>query len=734
MKNYNKRPVSIVLCIIVYLIVPEEIIAQNSSVKLISETVPQLKKLSAEINQNLLPLLALIKKIEESGPSLTFKVAKIIKPQVSVKEADNLNSITITEIRMNEEFQVIEEHDKWYKIRTSDNREGWITEGDAQVIVKQSNDIVGNLENLSKQDASAMLSQINRYKVRIEELFADASLLIKKIEEEYGKLSSDNKKSVETNYQDFKSDKEKIEKYYAYAVRFTKPYENILISPGAPEPSKLAPGDRFKGTISADIGRSSYSNMTSNSTTSSRLAVNGRYQIDKNTRLDFILNNQNELIQTAFSNSTIEAGLTRQFSDKMVLGGNFNYNIYNDKATDNNSFGLLRTGLNAVLNPTRKLNFYANASFQLKDFKTSGNNDYQGIMYNAGTNLTLNSKNNIRIQVQGNLQTGEKDYLNFTQISPQLVYTRKKSKEKFFSLNLDYDVLAFAGTNSFNDYNKYKTDIGWRNKINDKVLSRNMNLTYKQYPNNNKQDYYRMGYVIEKRSGLITENRSSITSFSYIINVIANREDNLLRDYLDLRWDRSKTRPKGFGNMNILTRFWNNFDMIENDTSSFPDHFIDFYGAFGPCFRNVTDGAIKIESLRIGFVAGGHLFFNFDEDSFNRNGNSVRGGLTASSNIKILKAVFVMTGSYERSLIICKETSYNPYTGDIVYGENLYRKPSSFQFNFDYRQPVKNNWDVHLNLSTYDIRTDATYETSILPVEKKSNLRLSGGLIYRFSL
>jgi hypothetical protein len=174
--------------------------------------------------------------------------------------------------------------------------------------------------------------------------------------------------------------------------------------------------------------------------------------------------------------------------------------------------------------------------------------------------------------------------------------------------------------------------------------------------------------------------------------------------------------------------------MAGNDTSSYPDHYIDFYGEFGPCFRNVTDGTVKIEVLKIGLVMGGHLFFNFDEDNFNRDGNSVRGGFTVSSNIKILKANLVLGGTYEWSKILCKETSYNPNTGIIVYGENLYRKPTSFQINIDYRQPIKDKWDVHFNLSTYNIRTDATYETSINPVKEKSSLRFSGGLIYRFSL
>ena len=734
MRHINKCFITGVFCFFVNILFLNEITAQNGSVRFISESLPQLKKISSEINQNVLPLLALIKKIEGTGTSATFKVAKIVKPQTSVKEADNANSMTIVNVRMNEEFAILEERDKWYRIKTLDNRAGWVPEEDVQVIVKQSFDVTRNLENFSKEEASALLSQITRYKGVIEELYAEAGSLINKVDEEYRSLSAERKKSVETDYQAFKTYKEKIEKNYGYATRFTKPYEDMLISPGAPQPSKLPPGDRFKGTVAADIGQSSYNNMNSESTMSGRFVLDGIYQIDKNTRMNFALNHQNELIQTAFSNSVLNAGLTRQLNSKMSLGANISYDIYDDKASDNNSFGFLRAGINTVLNPSRKVNVFVNAGYQSKDFKTSGNNDYQGIVYSAGTSLTPDSKNNIRIQVQGNLQSGEKDYLNFIQMTPQFIYTHKKSKEKSFSLGLDYDILRFTLTSNYNDYRKYKTDLKWRNRINDVVVSRYLNLAYKQYPGNSKQDYYRIGYILERRTGQMAEQKSSVTSFSYLINVMANKEDNFLRDYIDLRWDRSSVRPKGYSNVNFLTRLYNNLDMASDDTSSYPDHYIDFYGEFGPCFRNVTDGTVKIEVLKIGLVMGGHLYFNFDEDNFNRDGNSVRGGITASSNIKILKANLVLGGTYEWSLILCKETSYDPNTGYIVYGENLYRKPTSFQFNIDYRQPIKDNWDVHFNLSTYNIRTDATFETSINPVEKKSSLRFSGGLIYRFSL
>ena len=453
------------------------------------------------------------------------------------------------------------------------------------------------------------------------------------------------------------------------------------------------------------------------------LISNGIYKVDKFTKVNFSFNHQNELIKLAFINNTVEAGISKQFADRLVLGSNISYNSYDDKVSDNKSFGLLRAKVDAVFTPARKASVFGNVTFQSKNFKGSVDNNYQAVLYTFGANLIPNSKKNIRFQIQGNKQFSEKDKLNFNQISPQIIYTLKKSQEKSFNLGLDCDLLKFAETNNFNDYQNFSANFRWQNNINKKGLSRNLSVTYKQYPNNSKKGYYMLGFIMEKRTGSVKDEKSSVSSFSSIINIMAQRENNILKDYLDLHWDRSKIRPKCYSNMNILTRLWNNYEMITGDISSLPDHFIDFFSEFGPYYRNITDGDVKIICLKIGFVVGGHLLFNFDEESFIRNGNSVRGGFAVSGNIKILKASLVLTGSYERSLIICIEN-----------GDNLFRKPSSFKFNFDYRQPIKNNWDMHFNLSTYDLRTVATSETRINPIVKKSSLCFSGGLVYRIVL
>ncbi len=728
-KNFN----ILVFCFTINVVALTTIFAQNNSPNFISESLPQLKLLSSDINQNVLVSLAIIKEYEKCLTVSTNKIAKIIKPLSFVKESDNNNSINIAEVRMDDEFAIIEARDNWYKIRLQDNREGWVSEEDVQELNVQSTNFSKAVKLPQKQKTTELLDQMRGYKSAIDKSFESAGALIKKIEEGYNNLPADKKKAVQSNYQSFKVYKEKIEKYLGYSARFLEPYESLWITSADQKSVRVAPGDRFKGTASVDVGRSSYNNMNSTSTTSRRLAFDGIYQIDKLTRLDISLNQQKELIQSAFTNSRIEAGISRQFSDKFIMGSNIGFDSYDDKASAINSFGLFRARVNFSFTPTTKSNVFGNANFQSKNFKETGDNNYQGILYVFGTNLMPNSKNNIRLQIQGNKQVSGIDFLTFNQVSPQINYTLKKSLEKSFSIRLDYDLLKFAENNNINNYRKYRADFLWRNNLKKNALTKNLNLTYKQFPNNSKKDYFRLGYTLNKRKGSLADKSSSVSSLSSLATIITQRENNFLSDYLDLRWDKSKINPNSYSNINVLTRLWNN-SIMKNDSTNIPDHFLDFYGELGPYFRNNTDGSVKFTDLKLGLIFGGHLFFNFDDEYFIRNGNSLRGGFSLKSNIKIYRANLTFNGSYERSLILSKQTTYDPFNGNILYGDILYRSPSSFQFLIDYLQPVYNNWDIHFGLNTYYIKTDATDETSINPIDRKSNLRYYGGLIYRFAL
>ncbi|MBN1789439.1 MAG: SH3 domain-containing protein [Bacteroidales bacterium] len=727
-KSHTIFTIALTICFSTFLLNSN---AQAPSDNFVSNTLPQLKQINIGLSQNVLPLLALIQDYEKSEATNAVEVAKVIHPSVTVRESDNSNATAITVIRLNEEYIITDKREKWYKIKTEDGRDGWVFEEEIQIITRQQINAGAPTTSKARQELKVVLSQMVRYKANIDELVVTARALCKQVEDDYTNLTIDKKQELLGDYKVFLEYKAKIEKYYSYTLRFFRPYEELAGTIDA-SPISYLHEDVFKGTVSADIGQSSYKNMTSTSATSRKLGFSGVYQPNKNTRADVTMHHQSEVIQTPFMNTTLDAGVTQQFANKLVLSGNLGYNKYDDKATDQNSFGVFHTGANAVYNPVSNASIFARANFQSKQYDRSGLNNYQSLSFDIGTSLTPNANNNIKFQFQGNFQTSETDYLSFSQVSPQFIYLHKATPQRSVTLGLDYNLLKFAYANRLNDFQRYRANFKWRNTRSKKVLSKNLDLIFKQYPYNNSQDYTRIGYTSQRRKGSAVESFSSSSSLSTILTVYTQREDMYTTDYFDLRWDKSKNTARGFFNFNVFNRLWNNFEYLD---SSSVDHVFDFFAEFGPRFQSISEGTIRLTDLKLGFILGGHVYYNIDEDYFMRNGNSVRTGIGFNSHIKIKRASLEIACSYEHSWILVKETIFDPFTGDIVYGENLpSRQPQAFQFRIDFRQPLYDNWDIHFNLSTYTIKTDATEETSINPIDKKSNLRFSGGLIYRFAL
>jgi len=718
--------------------------AQTVTNATLSKDVSRLKQISTEMNQQVLSLLSLIREYNKLIPVGPIDFAKIITPFASVKEADSENSLTLAQVRLNEEFFITEQRENWFKIRLEDGREGWIMENYLQVLTKTPPEIPGREKSQGKE-ATVLLSQISVNQKAIFEMHETANQLFREINDNYNGLSQESKKPVEADFTGATQAKDKIEKYFVYANRFFEPFEDLTAGTYEKKPEKVVPGDRFKGTVIADFGKSTYKNAGSNSTISRKLGFNALYKVDPSMSIEAGINHQNELIQTPYSNTSVETAISKRFADKLQLNGRLGYDNYNDKDSKTNTFGMLNSGVNVMYSPSRKSSIYGNISYRNKNYDNMADNNYQGVSYTIGTSLIPEDNKTLKIQVLGISQFSERDFLNFNQVSPMINYMVRKDPNRSMNAGIDVDILKFAASNNSSDYQKYKLELLWRVSRSKKILVRNLNFTYKSFPYNDLQDYVRLGYTLQRRKGSAA-TKSSSSSFSSIVTYVVNREKMTAPDQLDIRWDKSNTGKSGYFNVNIFNRLWNNF--AKSDTTSF-DNVIDFYSEFGPNIRNISHGNVALTSLRFGLILGGHIFYNFSkvifvseqadedsnpfEDTFFRNGSSLRGGIGLTGGFRIMNGTLELAGSYERSLIMQKQTTIDT-TGTIVYGDNLIRKPSSFQFRIDFRLPLYQNWDIHFNLNNYMIRTDATEETSINPIEKKSNLRFSGGLVYRFSL
>ncbi len=713
-----------------YFFYPAQTIA-GTPVASISQNLNLLEQLSRETNKNVIALLSLIKEFEKHSPLVTHEAVKIIRPSVPARITHQKDAPPLFEVRMNEEYIVNEKHDIWFRIRSEDGREGWVNEEDVQLITRHSIDEDISRAARSKPEMSSLITQIVRYKGKTDELYRTAFKIGEQIEAHWSKLSESQRGEITADYEAAGDYSERIERYYRYAVRFFSPFEGFVIGPQMAGPAGVMPGDRFRGSVSMDLGQSSYNNVNVSSEVSRRLAFEGAYKINNVTETNLSIRHQHELMQTPFTNTSVDAGISARLREDLRLRGNMGYTDYSDRAFGSNSFGQFNAGLSAAYVPTEVVNINSNFRFTNKSFSGISDNNFHGISYFTGITLTPDRKNNIVLQVQGNMQASDADYMNLNRVNPQIRYGLRADDGRSFGVVVDFDMISFAEGNNANDFRKFSTDFLWRSSKDGSILSRKLQFDSKMHPFNDRQNYLRFGYQSEKRTGSLRDNRSFTTSFSTILTYITEREDLFLTDYIDIRFDNSMIAGKGFITLNIFNRFWNNFT---REDDNWTDHLLNIYFEAGPYFRNAGSGTVRFNNFKFGLIAGGNIFYNFDEEYFMRNGNSLRGGFSAGGNIRILSASISLAASYERSLIVGKETSYNPITGYVEYGDILYRFPSSLQFRIDYRQPVYRNWDLHFNTSSYNIRTGATEENSINPVAKRSNMRYFGGLVYRFAM
>lgn len=593
-----------------------------------------------------------------------------------------------------------------------------------------STDAGRDIEERSGTEMSALLGQVTRHKTRINELYESASLIFGRIEDEYRGMDEKRKNEAADDYASAMSCREKIEKYYDYATRFFKPYEGIVATEDEAVPSKVLPGERFKGTASADFGRSTYQAAGTNATYSRKIAFDGIYQVNNRTSIDAAVNHQNELMQTRFTSTSVNSGISTKLAENLDLGGILGYYDYRDKETGSNTYGQLHAGLQVAYDPGERTRLYGNFGMRNKAFRNRADQNYTGFFYSAGMAFIPGTNKNLALQIRGNSQISDADYLHFNQINPQIRYTSEKTRDKSFAFTFDMDMIAFGATNQANDYQKFTTDFLWRKKKEKETRTRKLYLSSKLHPFNDRQDYGRFLYTVSRRRGSVREKRSSNTTFSTLLNVYLQREELFLTDYMDIRFDQSSTGERSFFTFNVFNRFWNNF--AKTDTT-WIDHVSDLYCSVGPYYRSRGAGKVKLGNLKVGVILGGHIAYNLDEQFIVRTGNSLRGGLMASGSFRIYRGSIAFSGSYERSLITAG-VPVDPVTEEIDLENILWRRPNSIRFKIDYRQPVAKNWDIHFNVSNYHINTDATIETSANPIERRSNMRIYGGVVYRFAI
>jgi len=723
------RPQRILFLFLVVLFCCLNVAAKADKIQALDKELLELNKISDELRSKVLSLLTLVKELEKSGPVTGSQIAKIIYPEEPVKEANIAGSKSIFTAKYNDELLILEKSDIWYRVRLEDGREGWIKEESVQVIVQDRSSIQQGQpgSNMGDNELLMLLSILNR---DIENQYISAKMMISSLENRYAGLTSDQKSISNNTLQSISQTKEKIEKYYSYAKKFIQPYSELLVGVNVKSNKKRTVSqNRFMGKVSMELGRTIQNTTNDMSGFAGNLDFSGLYKVNGNTTITGGVRYQEEVIRTPFASMRVDAGIKNNFNNQMNLVANLGYDNYNDKFDNANDFNVIRAGANLSVPFGKKSQLSGHLSHSIRKYKIEGGSNFASTRYMLNAFLRNNSKLETNIYFRGNLQSSAVNYLSFNQLNPGIVLKKRRVPGKSFSTLIDLNIYKYSGEAERSNFSRGRLDFKWMRRKTGKNKTSYLGFIGKQFPNNERLNYIRANTAFTSTKGNLGLGRSKTSTFRATYTYYMLQDTTSLVDYMDMRFDRIRSGRKGFINFNMFGRLLNS---IGRDMDVY--HTLDMYLTVGPIFGNRKSK--NTFNLRIGPVIGAHILVGSEVEFWENNGTSFRGGIAMRGNINIQKASIRFMGTYERQFLITNEYDLNDDTGELTVGEVIVRKPNSFQFDFDFRLPISQRWDVHFNVNYYNIITDATEEASILdnPNDQNMRLRMVGGVAYRFIL
>ena len=666
----------------------------------------ELRRLEGSIRQESIAFLGLIKNLQpqESDRTRTRSVdmVRVIADGCSARDRMDLQSNVIYRPRLNDEYELVEKNDGFFKVTLRDGRQGWLPGSCVQLF------------SATKSEAKIKYSGVGA--TRVKEYLDSASDLYFQIDKE--KTEADLiLKGYQGGSAAIDESAAKIQKYYDYAARFYQQY----LDGRAADTGKTAP---FLSQISAWaellFGSSSFGTEYLDKTVDKSsggvrdLSLGGNVTINDASRVDFRVANKRDILETPFATTDVEASYSYRNARGLALRAGVALNSYADEKISLNDYS--RTALNAgaslPLGGTALLN--AEYSFLQNNFSRNQGNNYGDHRLSASARLRPNPGMEYVFQLRSSLESGKSDFYNFTNLEPSVSLTRSRVNSKL-TLRALYESFRYPNL----DLRTYGRAVflltGTAKKDNGGSLGYDVEVTSKTYSGNTRQNYLQVrGRLQTARSGAVT---SSLTP-SFYTNLYTNESTN---SFTEFRVDWNNATAAFFGDVSTYFRLWHSPGQpVQGKTGVVKPYVLDVMGKLG----------IAVKSFRIGPSFGVHaLFSSEDKTFFKRDGNLVRIGGVAEGTISLPRGGSLnLNGSYEYGFVYNNEVSIDPNTGDVKEGDILLRSPTTFQLNSSVSFPLLEMLDITGRLNYYIINTAMTSKLSINPAIQNNRLTFLVGV------
>lgn len=677
-----------------------------------AKDLEQLGRMEKTTRQHSIAFLSLIKKMqpeETSGfDTQGVDMVRVIIDECSVYEAMDAMSTVIYSPRINDEFEVRERNDSFYKILLFDGREGWIAEQCIQPFSEQKREAQIRFRGIEASEvkkfieaASSQFEQISQQKILADQIY-----------KKYTSASIEGSLGLQAAYL-------KIQKYYDYAYQFYRKFvENKSFMAGTKDSPLLT---KLSAWTELLFGSSSFDTEylnqgpEKNSGFIRDVTLGANALLSESSQLEVKFANKKDIIQTPYSTTTVDAGYSYTNDNGLNFKTGLNYNTYNDDLTDLNDYTrlTLAAGGNYSFNQNSRLLF--DYSYLQNSFSMNEDNNYASHKIFGAFKFKSNPQSEFTVQMLSNLQTSEQALYNSSNIVPSITYDKYGGNSQT-RINFLYDMFSYPDLD-LRSYNRAVLSFRLNTRADRSSKSFDLSATAKRFPQNNGSDYIQLQgrYASTKEGRFNTVFRPSIYSNLYTTNT-AN-------SFTELRLDLGGNTQIFFSHFSTYFRLWHSPG--DPDEGQVKPHVFDIYGKIGLSFKYI----------RIGPTVGIHALFSSDqEEFFKRDGNLIRFGGIVEGNIPFPRGIkLAFSGSYEYGFVYNNEISINLDSGEFDQGELLQRHPTTFQGNATITVPVYKSFELLGRFNFYKINTDMDEKISINPMTQNTRFTFLVGLKYRYN-
>ncbi|MBN1223035.1 MAG: hypothetical protein JXB23_07280 [Candidatus Aminicenantes bacterium] len=687
----------------------------DTSVSTDEKDLLQMKKIAKQIRRQSIAFLTIVKKMKpvkvESTQTRTVEMVRIIIDGCRVFEAMDEGSRVIFNPRINDEYAILEKNDGLYRIQLQDGRDGWIRESCIQTFAIQKEEKKIEFEGIDTKEINSYIEVAEQIFSRMVQDKTVADQAIDKYRDKTtGRLFGT--KEIHETYAD-------VAKYFDYAFNF---YEGYIRNQGILEMSADSFLSRLSAWAEVLFGTTSFQTefltdpLEEAKGTVRDISVGGNLSISDSSTIQVQFSNKKDIIQSPYSNTTVDAGYSYQGGGKLRFAAGVNYSRYADEDNDFNNFNRmqLRGSADYKLAPTA--DFSLDYSYFNNDYTSDSNNSYASHVIATGLDLRNSSRSRFIFSLLSRFQSSKSEIHNLNDIAPSITYERK-GDGSLLSLSLKYQRLDFSEID-LKDYSTLTLSLSRRGSGPGVTSLIDLALSSKSYPGNDLQSYVQVrGRYSRSSIGV----QSSYFTTSMYTNFYANYS---AVNFSDLRIDFGKNGASFFGNLSTSFRIWHS----PGDETQGPvkPHVADIYAKLG----------IRYKTFRIGPTFGAHALLSSEEgvDFLKRDGNLIRFGGMAEGTLSFPHDITLrVSGAYEYGMVYNETIAIDSATGDFLTGDLLQRHPTTLQIDADLNAPLFSNLELIGRASYYKINTDMDAALSINPVTSNSRFILVFGIRYRYN-